>query len=76
MNMSSYGIRFERRGAFFDIHEVAARLHCSPRHVRRLVERGQFPAPVKLGSLIRWPRSTVEDWIDEGCQPVQTVKEG
>lgn len=55
------------------VDDVAALLACSSRHVYRLVDRGRMPRPVKLGALIRWPRSTgnsrtgILDWIAAGC---------
>ncbi|EMI54684.1 helix-turn-helix transcriptional regulator [Rhodopirellula sallentina] len=42
-------------------------LGCSPRHVRRLVDSGAMPKPIRLGSLLRWPRGQIEQWIQEGC---------
>lgn len=59
--------------ALLDVGAVADLLGCSARHVYRLADRGAMPRPVRLGSLIRWRRSTgdamtgVEDWIAAGC---------
>jgi excisionase family DNA binding protein len=59
--------------ALLDVQAVAKMLGCSARHVYRLADRGAMPRPVKLGSLIRWRRSTgdamtgVEDWVNAGC---------
>ena len=50
-----------------DVQAVAEMLDCSTRHVYRLSDAGRMPAPVKLGSLVRWSRSAVEDWIAAGC---------
>lgn len=55
---------------FFDIRGIAALLQCSTRHVQRLAETGQMPAPVKLGALSRWPKPVIEAWIEAGCKPV------
>ncbi len=52
---------------FLDIVSVAQMLGCSPRHVSRLVTTGKIPTPTKLGSLTRWSRSTLVDWIASGC---------
>jgi excisionase family DNA binding protein len=49
--------------------QVGELLGCSPRHVRRLVDNGQFPKPIKLGHLTRWPRSLVEDFVREARSP-------
>src|SRR5262249_30706542 len=56
-----------------DVQTVAALLHCSPRHVYRLSDAGRMPAPVRLGSLVRWPRQALEDWIAAGCKPLRAV---
>ena len=50
--------------ALVDAEERAQFLGCSPKHVRRIAERGQFPKPVKVGRLKRWPREAIEQWID------------
>ena len=50
-----------------DVHGVAALLNCSARHVYRLADAGKMPRPVRLGSLVRWSRVTIESWIAAGC---------
>ncbi|WP_081619399.1 AlpA family transcriptional regulator [Thioalkalivibrio sp. ALJ9] len=30
-----------------------------------LIQRGEAPAPVKVGSAARWPESVVDSWIRE-----------
>jgi len=52
-----------------DVQGVAQLLNCSTRHVYRLSDAGRMPAPVKLGSLVRWPRAAIEEWISAGCPP-------
>lgn len=54
-----------------DVRAVAALLSCSTRHVYRLTDAGRMPQPVKLGTLVRWHRQSVEAWIAEGCPPVK-----
>lgn len=54
-----------------NVQAVAALLDCSARHVYRLSDAGRMPAPVKLGALVRWNRSAIELWIDQGCRPVR-----
>jgi excisionase family DNA binding protein len=56
-----------------DVRAVAALLGCSPRHVYRLADAGQMPAPVRLGALVRWRRQAIEDWIAAGCKPCRTA---
>src|SRR5262245_33355357 len=57
--------------ALLDVQAVAQLLDCSPRHVYRLSDAGRMPAPVKLGSLVRWSRQAIEEWIGSGCKPVR-----
>lgn len=48
-------------------------LNCSCRHVRRLVDSGKMPAPIKLGRISRWPAQVIDEWIAGGWKPVRTV---
>ena len=50
-----------------DVGVVAEILDCSTRHVYRLADRGQMPRPIKLGKLVRWSASGIQEWIDQGC---------
>jgi excisionase family DNA binding protein len=54
-----------------DVRVVAGLLDCSPRHVYRLRDSGRMPPPVKLGGLVRWRRSDIDEWIDGGCRPIR-----
>ena len=56
--------------ALVDVQAVALMLNCSSRHVYRLSDAGRMPAPVRLGTLVRWSRRDVKSWIAAGCQPV------
>ena len=51
----------------FDVQQVGKLLNCSPRHVYRLADAGRMPRPLRLGSLVRWNRAAIEDWIAAGC---------
>lgn len=53
---------------------VAVRLNCSTRHVRRLVDRGAMPQPLRLGALIRFDADAIEQWIREGCPDCRGTK--
>jgi excisionase family DNA binding protein len=53
--------------------DVAERLRCSRRHVLRMAKRGLMPPPVRLGSLVRWPRASIETWIEAGCHRPQSL---
>lgn len=57
-----------------DVQAVAEMLGCSTRHVYRLSDAGKMPAPVKLGSLVRWSASAIREWIDQGCPSVRRTK--
>ncbi len=57
----------ESGAKMLDVGAVAAMLNCSTRHVFRLAESGRMPAPVRLGTLVRWPRTAIETWIADGC---------
>ena len=59
--------------ALVDVQAVALILNCSSRHVYRLTDAGRMPAPVRLGSLVRWRRADVEAWIAGGCKTVRSV---
>ena len=51
-----------------DVRSVAVLLGgCSTRHIYRLADAGRMPNAVKLGTLARWRRSELEDWIRAGC---------
>lgn len=50
-----------------DVDSFAELLGVSTRHIRRLVDAGKCPQPVRLGRVCRWPRPTVESWIADGC---------
>ena len=53
--------------ALIDVDAVARMLSCSTEHVRRLSDAGRMPAPRKLGRSVRWSRSEIIAWIDDGC---------
>ncbi len=61
----------ERTSAeLLDVGAVADLLNCSPRHVHRLSSTGRMPPAVRLGQLVRWRRTALRAWLDEGCPPV------
>ncbi len=49
-----------------NVEEVAGMLGVSSRMVRRLWDMGRMPRPISLGSLIRWRRDEVDQWIADG----------
>jgi excisionase family DNA binding protein len=56
-----------------DVRAVARLLGCSERHVYRLSDSGQMPAPVKLGALVRWRRQDLDAWLAGGCKPCRAA---
>ena len=52
-----------------DVKCVAAMLGCTEKHVYNLEKKKLMPSKVKLGTLSRWPRKTIQEWIDGGCRP-------
>lgn len=57
-----------------DVKGVAALLACSKRHIFRLADAGRMPRPVRLGTLVRWRKAEVLDWISAGCPPTHPTK--
>jgi excisionase family DNA binding protein len=49
------------------VKDVAKAMQCSDRHVTNLRKEGRIPKPSRLGASVRWPRKTIEQWIDAGC---------
>jgi excisionase family DNA binding protein len=62
--------------ALLDVQAVAQLLACSTRHVYRLSDGGRMPPPVRLGTLVRWRREAIEEWITGGCKPCRTAGRG
>lgn len=62
--------------ALLDVRAVAQLLDCSTRHVYRLADAGRMPAPVRLGSLVRWRRADLDAWLAGGCKPCRTAGRG
>jgi len=55
--------------ALLGVGEVARMLSCSPRTIYRLADSGRMPRPMRLGTLVRWSREALEQWIADGCPP-------
>jgi excisionase family DNA binding protein len=54
-----------------DVKAVAEKLDCSQRHVYRMADAGKMPAPLRLGSLVRWDLDRIDAWIAAGCPAVE-----
>jgi excisionase family DNA binding protein len=55
--------------ALLTVKEVAETLGLSERTVYRLADMGKMPRPVKIGAAVRWRRSELNQWIEDGCPP-------
>jgi excisionase family DNA binding protein len=58
---------FVSEALMLSVQDVAKLMQCSDRHLCNLRRAGRMPAPVKLGTLVRWPRKVIEDWVANGC---------
>ena len=58
-----------RNGAplLVSVERLAKLLEVSPRTIRRGVESGKIPPPVRVGSLVRWRLDIIYAWIADGC---------
>ena len=66
-----------RGRSLLNVDDLAARWGCSTRHVRRMVDAGRIPRPIKLGNLIRWSVAQIERWESDGCPSIRHFsKEG
>ena len=52
-----------------DVSAVAFLLDRCKRHVHRLPDTGKMSRPLELGALVRWKRSELDCWQDEGPGP-------
>lgn len=59
--------------ALLDVRAVATLLDCAPRTVYRLADAGRMPTPLRVGSLVRWRRIDLDNWLAAGCPSVRTV---
>lgn len=55
-------------GSLLDERALAAALEVSPRTVRRMVERGEFPAGVRLGARKIWLSDKVQQFLAERAE--------
>ena len=56
-----------------DADACASRFGISKRHWLRLTDGGKAPLPVRLGRLVRWSISTLEEWERGGCKPIRQL---
>ena len=58
------------------VDDIAKLMKCSPKHIRRMADAGRMPRAVKFGSLHRWNRKIIEQWIADGCPNSRTMRKG
>ncbi len=58
-----------------DREVVGRMLGVHPRSLLHFVRRGEIPAPVKIGRLVKWNRRELEKWLDAGCPPFSPESE-
>lgn len=63
-------------GELINVEEFAATMKCSAKHVRRLIDAGKCPPPLRVGALLRWRRDVVDAWTREGCPSVRAMRSG
>lgn len=49
---------------FIDLEGLAPYVPYHPQHIRKLVKRGEFPAPVKLGRRTAFRRRDIREWCE------------
>lgn len=54
--------------------ETALLVSVSTRTLWRLLSAGKFPRPVRVGGSTRWRRAEIEQWIGDGCPPVESAR--
>lgn len=54
-------------GKLINSAATAERLGVSPRTLRRLLDAGKTPAPIRVGRCLRWRSVEIDAWIAAGC---------
>jgi excisionase family DNA binding protein len=47
--------------------DIATKLQVSEKHIRRMVDANRIPGVIRLGRLVRFNASIIDDWIRAGC---------
>lgn len=53
------------------VDDLSRELKVSQRHIWALVAAGRFPQPQRLGRSVRWPKKTVEQFVEAGMDMVK-----
>jgi predicted DNA-binding transcriptional regulator AlpA len=49
---------------FYSFRELRALGYVTDRvTLQRRIDRGQFPAPIRIGSSLRWKKTEIEEWL-------------
>jgi excisionase family DNA binding protein len=59
--------------AALNVKQLAQILSLSGRSIYRLVDAGKLPQPLHIGGAVRWRRSDIEQWLEQGCKPVRPL---
>jgi excisionase family DNA binding protein len=59
--------RIRLASAVYDAGDFASLLQISERHIWKLRDAGLLPECIRIGRLVRWPRTRVDEWIHQGC---------
>lgn len=49
--------------------DLSERLNVSKRTISRMLSAGELPRPVRIGRLVRWRESDIEEFIDRSVDP-------
>ena len=59
---------------FLDADQCATRYGFSTEHWRRLVDAGKAPQPRRFGRLVRWAKSDLDAWDEQGNLPIRSTR--
>lgn len=54
------------------LQTVAKICQVDDKTIRRWIDQGRIPVPMKIGRLLRWKQPVIADWIDNGCPRVSS----
>lgn len=52
--------------AAYTVANLARLVQCSERHIHRLNDARQIPGPFRVGRLLRFSKSLVDEWLTKG----------
>ena len=70
------GVTVESLGTapmMMSVDEIATCLGISSRTVWRLKAKGDLPKSVKIGRAVRWRKSDIYAWIEQGCPASDSI---